>query len=186
MREQLPPRASGQLSQLTPTHEIRRLQPTLDRQRVELPLPKPPPPTALSPTPAHPLFPRRQGLRRFPKRDLGPQGAPPATPRRRLPSAQAPTQRSHVPTVRATGPKHVAMLRTVGEKRQRPLRAQVRRFSSLRLLAQAMDAVARQDLRLRNKPVLGVVKEVGLVIEPPEFQRPKAPPEVKAGNPRRG
>jgi hypothetical protein len=37
-----------------------------------------------------------------------------------------------------------------------------------------MDAVARQDLRLRNKPVLGVVKEVGLVIEPPELQRPKA------------
>jgi hypothetical protein len=28
--------------------------------------------------------------------------------------------------------------------------------------------------RLRNKPVLGVVKEVGLVIEPPELQRPKA------------
>jgi hypothetical protein len=35
-----------------------------------------------------------------------------------------------------------------------------------------MDAVARH-LRLRNKPVLGVVKEVGLVIEPPEFQRLK-------------
>jgi hypothetical protein len=49
-----------------------------------------------------------------------------------------------------------------------------------------MDVVARQDLRLRNKPVLGVVKEVGLVIEPPELQRPKAPPEVKGGNPRRG
>jgi len=64
-------------------------------------------------------------------------------------------------------------------------RRAVRRFSSLRLLAQAMDAVARQDLRLRNKPVLGVVKEVGLVIEPPELQRPKAPPEVKGGNPRR-
>jgi len=62
----------------------------------------------------------------------------------------------------------------VGQKRQRPLGAQVRRFSPLRLLEQAMDALAGQDLRLRNKPVLGVVKEVGLVIEPPELQRPKA------------
>jgi hypothetical protein len=66
------------------------------------------------------------------------------------------------------------VLRTVGQKHQRPLGAQVRRFSPLRLLTQAMDAVAGQDLRLRNKPVLGVVKEVGLVIEPPELQRPKA------------
>jgi hypothetical protein len=71
------------------------------------------------------------------------------------------------------------VLRAVGQKGQRPLGAQVRRFSPERLLTQALGAIAGQDLR----PVLGVGEGGYVVIEPPQPQRAKAPLEVQSRNP---
>ena len=108
----------------------------------------------------------------------------PAAPRGRLPPTQRPPHRGHVPAIAATEPKQAMVLRTVGQKRQRPLGAQVRRLPPLGLLAQALGAVAGQELRPKDQPVLGVVDGVGVVIEPKEAQRAKAPLEPQGGNAR--